>query len=82
MSAPDVDVVIGGGREGAPADRCSGPDPDGNCPRAALGERVACAGRRLRAVHGLPIEGWDIEVADDATGCPLAWLLTRLSTAP
>ena len=79
LGAPaiDVDVLISGGSDRAAIEHCSGPDADGNCPRVAAGERVACAGRLL-SVHGLPIDGWDIHVTDDATGCPLAWLLTRL----
>lgn len=81
LSAPhiDVDVLISGGGEAAAIDHCHGPDANGDCPRVAAGERVACAGRLLR-LHGLPIDGWDVHVMDEATGCPLAWLLTRLST--
>jgi hypothetical protein len=84
MSLPDadVDIVIAGGRDGAPDFRCNGPNADGSCPRVAAGERVDCAGRILLAMHGVPIDGWDTRVADDATGCPLAWLLTRLLTPP
>jgi hypothetical protein len=35
-----------------PTDWCSGPDANGDCPRAAAGNVVPCAGRELVAVHG------------------------------
>lgn len=49
---------------------CAGPRWFGGCPRAAAGERVACAGRRVVVMTD---EGREIvlEVEPDATACPL-----------
>ena len=52
---------------------CAGPRWFGGCPRAAAGEKVACAGRRVVVVTD---EGREIvlEVEPDATACPLVVL--------
>lgn len=77
MQTPDIDIAISEGH-GHPAEHCVGPDASGQCPRVAAGEPVACAGRKVTSLHGLPLDGWRMAVRDDASICPYAWLTTRL----
>ena len=76
MSEPAVDIVIAGGSEGTPIERCTGPDASGLCPRVAAGEVVPCAGHSVR-MQGAPFADWDMRVAADAAVCPYAFILTR-----
>jgi hypothetical protein len=52
---------------------CSGPTTSGQCPNAAAGDLVPCAGRRIVPTYGTGIEGWRLTILDhQGTTCPLA----------
>jgi hypothetical protein len=42
-----MDILILDPQTGRSADRCTGPAPNGACPRAQIGDVVACAGEAV-----------------------------------
>jgi hypothetical protein len=52
VGAPEPLLLIVDPEGEQPAEWCSGPDEFGQCPRAAEGEYVPCAGKQLVPVHG------------------------------
>jgi len=60
---------------GEVVDHCSGPLPDGRCPRAQDGERVPCAAHGLAPKSGTGLEGWTFQIVDrDLEECPISVL--------
>ena len=53
---------------GSEVQRCSGPAPDGSCPRVAIGDLLPCAGRALEPEGSA---GQAYAVPAQATLCPV-----------
>ena len=74
-TAAICDIEIIDPATGEVVDHCSGPLPDGRCPRALDGTRVPCAGHRLAPQSGTGLEGWRLHIVDhDLEECPIAVL--------
>ena len=55
--------------EGDELARCTGPAPDGSCPRVAIGDLLPCAGHAI--VTGRTAHPHPYAVAGRATMCPI-----------
>lgn len=80
--AEEIEIVILDEEDGSVIGRCTGPAPDGSCPRVAVGELVPCAGAEL--VAGGVTGGHPYDVPSSMTVCPvtLANMLAVSSDAP
>jgi hypothetical protein len=54
---------------GAQVEQCTGPAPDGSCPRVVIGEVIPCAGHLL--IRADAAGGLSYEVSAQMTLCPL-----------
>lgn len=71
-------VLIVDRASGRVVGECHGAAAFGQCPQAAEGEMLPCAGCKVVPVQGSGIEGWILTVSDDATdACPLSFLPLR-----
>lgn len=68
--------------DGKELERCTGPAPDGSCPRVVAGDLLPCAGHAIVAGDGGPRQPY--AVAGRATMCPitLASMIAVESDAP